>query len=745
MGSVIATLLLLVACDCETRGPTRNGCVSADDCPSGEECVDDTCVASDAGGGDAGPSVPFDAGGCSSQVLCGSPPVCCSTGSECIDGQCLPACASEVRCGVDLGTCCDEGQVCLSGSCTDPGDACADSFGCPEGAFCEPTLGRCLPQFMPVTCEAEPVFGRFAAEVEWEFTTTSQVPECLHGISSPVIVDLTGDGVPEVVANFACDDDWQHGVLRALDGRDGTELWAATDLPDRTNGRVSIAAGDLDGDSTPEIVAVGRPTNEGGRALAFSASGRVIWRSTEEDGVTPLPIDGFMNGAPTLADLDEDGTPEVVLGALVLNADGTRRWSRDLGPAEGTNDNYAGGIAVVVDLDLDEAPEIVTGYRAYEADGTPLWTSPVTDGYPAVAQFDDDPQPEVVLVTTGEVYLLDGLTGRVEWGPIPLPGEGRGGPPTIANFDTDDDPEIGVAGARSYSVYDRAEEGGVLWSMTTEDVSSNATGSSVFDFEGDGPAEVVYADECYLRVYRGSDGEVLLQVPNSSATIHEYPLVADVDGDGNSEIVIVANDRLEGIRTQCLSNDASWNGARRGLFVYGDTRDQWVRTRRVWHQHAYHVTNVRPDGTIPASEPRNWETPGLNNYRQNVQGEGVFNAPDLKILALEVRLDGCPTSATLRARVTNEGNLGVEAGVLVAFYPGTPGAPGELLGTAMTTSPLLPGGTTVVELNVPLTGPAPYAFVAVVDDDGTGAGTVAECDEDDNAAAIGELDCDLLL
>jgi hypothetical protein len=48
-----------------------------------------------------------------------------------------------------------------------------------------------------------------------------------------------------------------------------------------------------------------------------------------------------------------------------------------------------------------------------------------------------------------------------------------------------------------------------------------------------------------MRVYRGTDGMVQLTVPSSSATIHEYPLVADVDGDGNSEILIVANSRAD--------------------------------------------------------------------------------------------------------------------------------------------------------------------------------------------------------
>ena len=54
------------------------------------------------------------------------------------------------------------------------------------------------------------------------------------------------------------------------------------------------------------------------------------------------------------------------------------------------------------------------------------------------------------------------------------------------------------------------------WQSTTQDGSSNVTGSSVFDFEGDGKAEVVYNDECYFRVYNGADGMVLFETPSSS-------------------------------------------------------------------------------------------------------------------------------------------------------------------------------------------------------------------------------------
>src|SRR5205085_6459019 len=167
------------------------------------------------------------------------------------------------------------------------------------------------------------------------------------------------------------------------------------------------------------------------------------------------------------------------------------------------------------------------------------------DGYPAIADLDLDGDPEVVLVASGMVRVLDGGNGLAWCGVDPtgdmcedddtlrtaaiaIPGGGRGGPPTIADFDGDGRPEIAAAGGGSYSVYDLARAGEdivqpmgapapepgaiyVRWSQETQDQSSNATGSSVFDFQGDGVAEVVYADECYMRVYSGLDGTIILE------------------------------------------------------------------------------------------------------------------------------------------------------------------------------------------------------------------------------------------
>ncbi|MEZ4340537.1 MAG: VCBS repeat-containing protein [Sandaracinaceae bacterium] len=100
----------------------------------------------------------------------------------------------------------------------------------------------------------------------------------------------------------------------------------------------------------------------------------------------------------------------------------------------------------------------------------------------------------------------------------------------------------------------------------------------MFDFEGDGAAEVVYADENSFRIFDGRTGRVLYQDDcTSSNTRLEMPIV-DVDNDGKSEVVIPEPNRS--------SVDLG------GIEIWEDAENNWVRTRRVWNQHTYHVTNI---------------------------------------------------------------------------------------------------------------------------------------------------------
>lgn len=566
------------------------------------------------------------------------------------------------------------------------------------------------------SCFFAPPPGQFQPVVEWAWTSTQNVPDALNVMMTPAVCDLDGDGVPEVIFASTASIGGGYvevGYLRALRGDNGTELFTVTDSSHLVNTASSVAVGDIDLDGRPEIIACAASGNQ---LMAFENDGTFKW-------ISP-PLEPINWGAPSIADLDQDGTPEIVIGRQALNNDGSIRWSGTGGNGGGS----VGPISCVADIDNDGSPDIVAGNTVYDSNGAIKWINPnVVDGLDAIANFDDDANGEIVVVSNGVVWLLDD-TGSVIWGPVAIPGGGNGGPPTIADYDGDGLPEIGVAGAADYAVFE--SDGTVKWISATQDGSSNRTGSSVFDFDGDGVAEVVYRDEVNLRVYRGTDGTILYQTPMSSCTWYEYVLVADVDADGNAEIVAVAN------------NNCGY-GPQRGVFVLGDQNDTWVSTRKIWNEHAYHITNVNDDGSIPQFESTNWQFPPLgpyNNYRQNtLPGRQPLAAPNLTASLMRVDTAPCPDGVGLVARIGNAGSNVAAAPVNVAFYDGEPGNGGLLLGVVPTTLNLQPGSFEDLTLIVP--PPAgPHTIWAVADDAGSGIGALSECDETDNACTLDLLE-----
>jgi hypothetical protein len=584
-------------------------------------------------------------------------------------------------------------------------------------------------------CSYTPPRADFEPDEEIGWSDSAAFPTKNQVMSTPTVINLTDDNadgfvnqndVPDVVFNsfdtytcgiYTC---LGSGVLRAVSGDTFAELWAVAPSGNATAPAASVAAGDIDGDGLVELATL----RFGGGVIVFDthqfSPPTVKWSCSQLgncDNYASLHA-GNQWGGPALADLDEDGSPEVIHGAHVYRSDGTLWW---VGTG-GIGDNGVGPLSAVADLDGLGHPELVTGNTFYHFDGSIYWdgTGQYTDGFVALGNFDADDRPEVVVVSDGTIRLHN-HDGSLAWGPFALPGAGDGGPPTVADFDGDGQPEIGVADQNTYVMFET--DGSLSWQTTTQDFSSSRTGSSVFDFEADGFAEVVYNDETHLRIYDGATGDVLWERENSSATAYEYPVIADVDNDGNAELVMCAN-------------DFSF-GAQHGIRVFGDLEDNWVRTRRVWNQHTYHITNVHEDGSVPASEPDGWLL--YNSYRQNelAPGEGsAFDAPDLAAdLPSQVSQD-CPNQIVLRVWVENRGAIENPAGIPVAFYEGDPAAGGVLIDVAYTTRPLQPGQAQRVNLtwlNPPVG--ATVDVTVVVDDFGTGTGWTSECGLDSGAGS----------
>jgi hypothetical protein len=807
---------------------------------------------------------------CGGQIECNG--ICCGDSEMCFEGACVTACPDPSRlCGKDQEICCDSGAACIGGSCVTLGEPCVFGEECELDELCEPSLGRCIPRDAVEACEFRPPIGEFQPTIKCRWTAPSAPmgasPEQIEiagmgeVVMTPAVANLTddnGDGVtdvfdiPDIVfVSFNREVDGcctGRGVLRVVSGacnQDGTMNTLATlkglAVDDWIGNSTGIALGNLHPDDAiteraPEIVAT------------FKNGGTVAWRRVSDDGSTwevmwqnnTLPNNQHTRGGaqPSIADLNADGRPEIVIGNVVLDGVtgkgpddpdlpiGALAWDgRDLeamliGANLGIGNNaFLGPASTVADLDRDGFQEVIAGNTVYNYDGSERWTYDYTttnsscggsidcDGYNAVGNFDTDDNGEVVIIRLGELFVLDDDGTSVAGIPLPIripgaPGDiapptytpaayvpteplydedgdllpperilcggalqlsaydavgnpimsagqqvvvstagaNESGPPTVADFDGDGFAEIGTASSTAYVVFDfqctgdplppECQREWVRWMVENDDCSSRATGSSVFDFEGDGAAEVVYADETTFRIFAGSDGRILYEdTTHNSNTRIEMPIVVDVDNDGKSEVVIPEP-----------NIDASLGG----IEIWEDSDNNWVRTRRIWNQHGYSVTNVTEDAQIPRQPRPNWLHSRLNNFRQNVQPGGLFDAPDFVVRQI-FRTACDDTQYTLAVVVGNDGSLSIPPGILTHVVVETIDRTEQFdLGAFPTTGWLLPGQSE--ELNVVFAIPQGVAVsdirvVATIDDDGMSGQEYNECDESNNEVSSNPISC----
>ncbi len=452
----------------------------------------------------------------------------------------------------------------------------------------------------PGDCEQEAPPDSFEPIVEWEFTDSVEP----YSYVTPLVINLTDDDdngeidlcdVPDVVVVFGTNPGPPNtaGHVFVLDGATG-ELHFRIDTA--VDSSFTPALGDIDNDGIAEIVTV----TPQGNFIAFEHDGTTKW----EKPATWQMGDFFSqslqySSAASLADVDNDGDVEIIAANHLVDHEGNILV---------TFSQLAGqwGATTAADLDGDDDLEIVLGHAAFHHDGTPYYMTNLAPGYPQVADLDDDGLPEVLLTNRNGVSLIE-HNGTVVFQDLRPTGDSNSGtnwhrPATIHDFDGDGAPEFAVSSANHYTVYE--PDASIVWSADMSDLSGIAAGTA-FDFLGDGVAEAMYADETQLYVFDGT-GTPLLQVSRKSGTLSEYPTVADIDNDGSAEILVVSNGHL--------------GGGDPGVQAFRDVEDRWIQARRIWNQHAYHVTNVLEDGTIPQFEVPSWTV--NNTFRTNAQIEG---------------------------------------------------------------------------------------------------------------------------
>ncbi|MBI4613647.1 MAG: VCBS repeat-containing protein [Planctomycetes bacterium] len=351
---------------------------------------------------------------------------------------------------------------------------------------------------------------------------------------SPAVADLDGDGKLEIAFGTYYND--EH--LYCVNAEDGTVLWKMKSEGGPFD--ASCLPLDVDGDGRLEIIAGDSST---GTLFALEgATGKVVWKFAGPNST---------DSPPAAADLDGDGKPEIVYGTM---AEADRRGTVVALNAEDASlvwlarvPGHVQSEPCLVDLEGDgQIDVLVTTWmgdhriRALSGkDGHELWTHETGDSmYHGVSagDLDGDGKPEIVASSTdGSACCLSGAGGKLLWkkklGDPPICY--LFGPVTLADLAGDAHLEVLVPGRDLYCLNAAGE---LLW--THEIGQQIPRGAAVADLDGDGDLEVALgADDRVFRVVSGAEGKELARF-DARIGEHEYegidsaPLLADLDGDG---------------------------------------------------------------------------------------------------------------------------------------------------------------------------------------------------------------------
>ncbi|MEZ4940185.1 MAG: FG-GAP-like repeat-containing protein [Saprospiraceae bacterium] len=539
----------------------------------------------------------------------------------------------------------------------DDGDGLIDCFD--QDCTC---TGQC-DNFYYTTCNADcffvPSCDTINLGIQW-------VGQAETGTYSPLVAgDMDGDGIPEIVTYRV-----EGTEIYIIDGATGAtkvQIASPTGLP----GGTCPAMADLDNDGFGEFVIVGND-----RLLrCYSHTGALKFTSAVQVGYS----NRYAFSSPNIADFDHDGLPEVNIGNQVFNgqtgallASGGNLLSAGEHPARA-----AGGFSFNSPIAIDALPdnfcadcaglEIVAGNQVLSVNlvtgvvaAVVTAPAPFTDGFTSIADFDRDGDLDAIVQGRkggqNTVYCWD-IQTPVIMREFQLPTNWHDGASRVNIADLNGDGQLEVSFVEFPQLFALKNDFTVLWTVNTIDPSS-VTCSSVYDFCGDGSADVIYRGQSFLQVIEGATGLVKWQDQCLSATHIENPLILDVDGDGQTEIVI-----------ECGTNGTQDQGT---VVAYEAVGLPGISSRRVWNQHAYFNTNINEDLSVPRIQ----QNPHIvgDSLRMNSFLNQYFNptfpAPDGVLDALSLICVG--DSIEISLSVCNDGDNTLPLQTPVSAYLGNP-------------------------------------------------------------------------
>lgn len=323
----------------------------------------------------------------------------------------------------------------------------------------------------------------------WSFYPHSPPNQGCNDVA-PLIYDIDGDGMPEVIIASSCT-----GVTTCLDGPTGVIKWQ---VPTRGSDSPPTIA-DLNNDGRLQILH--------GEFLGWvrcldAATGDFLWEIQVHDS-------SWIQTAPTIVDLNSDGILDFVVATWAFN--------------------YKDSL--------------------YAFDGKTrerLWVIPMNDHVyhgTTVVDFDNDGAPELLVGTWGnKVYCLNGRDGSVVW-TYDCPGSVYG--PIVAG-DIDNDGKCDVVFASQNKVIVLTDVGNLKWEYVFPRPSWSFRGAALADINDDEYLDVLFGTDAGDFIgLNGKDGSELFVMDlaadygKSPFELDHAPLIADFDGDGNLDAFLV--------------------------------------------------------------------------------------------------------------------------------------------------------------------------------------------------------------
>lgn len=318
------------------------------------------------------------------------------------------------------------------------------------------------------------------------------------------------------------------------------------------------AFGDIDGDGYGEIVVTNHGLTSGGFIYAYKRDGTLL---------PNFPINhGYSSRTPVLGDINADGKLDIIVNkrtyptgsVYVYKHDATiiAGWPKAMGHVPASS-------AAVGDIDGDNVPEIVmesyTGLYAWKSNGDSIpgfpFMMPNSDvnsySSPVLADVDNDNVREIVFGTHvsgggGYVYILKN-NGTVLSGWPKTTSNWIYGPPSVGYIDNDNIIDVAVgdqvlSGVPSDYVYAWNKNGVQLAGFPIGPI--NAVNSQVVlaDIDGDNNTELIFDDNTqtagigkYL-VYN-HDGTFNSNIETNGTTFFTTPCITDINRNGILDIV----------------------------------------------------------------------------------------------------------------------------------------------------------------------------------------------------------------